>query len=295
MPSASVLPILAKAIGEQLDVAERAAADPSADGVHDLRVATRRLRAGLELWLEASPDKKLDRGRKALRRLGQRLGDLREADVDLAELSELRRREPPHAAAIEFVIASESRGKRKRAKALEKELRRIDLADLSKEIRSEIEDALDAKKKTEDLLVSSVARKEIQERLPRLAPLFDRALLHPTPASLHRLRIELKKFRYSVELCASAYDGRRSPHLIETLKSLQDVLGIVHDANALHARIAKLRAELRRGGLGSLERSLLAPMRAVASLSRERMGKALEELASCRRQEFFSKFDAALR
>ena len=295
MPAASVLPVLAKALDEQLDIAGRAAADPGADGVHDLRVATRRLRAALELWLAASRDKKLDRSRKALRKLGRRLGDLREADVDLAELSELRRRDPSHAAAVEFVIASESRAKRNFVKALEKELRRIDLADLSKEIRSEIEDALDAKKKPEDLPLASVARKEIQERLPRLAPLLDRARVSPTPSGLHRLRIELKKFRYAVELCAPAFDGRRAPALIERLKTLQDALGVVHDSNALHARIAELRAELRRDGLASLERSLLAPMRAVSRLSRERTAAALAELDACRRDAFFSRFETALR
>ncbi len=263
MPAASVLPVLAKAIDEQLGIAGRAAADPGPDGIHDLRVATRRLRAALELWLAVSPVRKLDRGRRALKSLGRRLGALREADVDLKELFDLRRRDPSHGAAIEFLIASESRERKRRAKALEKGLRRIDLEDFAKEIRSETDDALDAGN-GEDLALSAVARRELQERLPSLARLLDHTLRHPTPAGLHRLRIDLKKFRYSMEMCSPAYDGRRVPGLIGRLKALQDALGIVHDANALHAGIASLRAELRREGLVALERSLLAPLRAVA-------------------------------
>lgn len=294
MPVASVLPVLAKAIDEQLEVAERAAADPGPDGIHDLRVATRRLRAALDLWLAVSPVRKLDRGRRALKNLGRRLGALREADVDLNELFDLRRRDPSHAAAIEFLIASESRERKRRARALEKGLRRIDLEDFAKEIRSEVGDAADGPT-GKDLPLPAVARKEIQERLPGLARLLDHTLRHPTPAALHRLRIELKKFRYSVEMCAPAYDGRRVPGLIGRLKILQDALGIVHDANALHARIASLRAELRREGLTALERSLLAPLRAVAALSRVRTAAAIRELDVSRRAAFFSRFEAALR
>ena len=98
-----------------------------------------------------------------------------------------------------------------------------------------------------------------------------------------------------MELCAPAYDGRRIPHLVERLKASQDALGIVHDANALHSRIATLRADLRREGLGALEGSLLAPLRAVAALSRERTAAAIRELDACRRKAFFSKFEAAVR
>jgi CHAD domain-containing protein len=293
MPPASVLPVLAKAIDEQLGVAEKAASDPGPDGIHDLRVATRRLRAALELWLGTSPRKKLDRSRKTLRRLGRRLGSLREADVNLSQLSELREKNPTDAVAVEFALASETRRRKRRAKRLDRELRRIDLADLSKEIRSEIEDALDSK--PGEIPLASVARKELEERLLRLSPLLDRAPQHPAPKGLHLLRIELKKFRYSVELCSPAYDGRRVPHLVKRLKGLQDALGLVQDANALHLRFAKLRANLRRDGLPAIERSLLSPMRAVAALSRERTAAAVKELDARRREAFFSRFKAALR
>lgn len=292
MPSASALTVLAKSIGEQLDAAERAAAEPGPDGIHDFRVATRRLRAALELWLAVSPNRKLDRGRRSLRTLGRRLGALRETDVNLQELAGLRERDPSAAVGVEFVISGEARRRRSRAKSFAKEMRRTDLGDVSKEIRSEVGAALDA---PGDVSPASVARGELDARIPRLRAIFERARLRPTPASLHRLRIELKKFRYSVELCAPAYDGRSVPGLVARLKTLQDALGIVHDAHALHGRIATLRADLRRQGLPALERALLPPMRAIARLSRERAGAALRELEACRREGFLSKFRRALR
>ena len=298
MLPASLLPILAKAIDEELALAERAATEPTAanaDDIHDLRVATRRLRAGLELWLASSPGKKLDRSRKTLRRLGRRLGSLRETDVNLLQLRELV---PPNSAislsvAVEFALASETRRRRRRASSLDKELRRVDLPDLSRDIRSEIEDALDSS--PGPIPLDAVARKELAERVPRLEALLGRALLHPTRKGLHLLRIELKKFRYSAELCSPAYDGRRFPQLLKRLKSVQDALGLVQDTNALHLRIAKLRANLRRDQLSATERSLLPPMRAVGRLLRERTAAAVHELEACRREAFFSRFEAAVR
>ncbi len=292
MPSAPLLPALAKSIDEQLRVAETAVSDPGPEGVHDLRVATRRLRAGLDLWLALHPGKKLDRSRRALQKLGRRLGSLREIDVNLSQLSELRGRNPAGAVAVEFALASETRRRKRRARDLDRELGRIDLTDLAKEIQAEVDDELDSK--SEEIPLASVARKELRERIPRLATLLDHALLQPTPKSLHRLRIGLKKFRYSVELCASAYDGRRVPHLLRRLKKVQDALGLVQDANALHLRFAMLRANLRRDGLPAIERLLLAPMRAVARLARERTAAAIRQLEVCRRQAFFSKFEASM-
>ena len=293
MPGAFLLPALAKSIDEQLRTAGKAASDPGPEGIHDLRVATRRLRAALELWLAARSDRRLERSRKTFRRLGKRLGSLREIDVNIEELSAIRERRPPSAAALEMVLAAELRRRRKREKRLGRELERTDLSELADDVRSDVEDAADAKLGAEPL--SSMARRELDSRLPRLMTLCDRARLRPTPRSLHLLRIDLKKFRYSVELCAPAYDGRRAPHLIARLKKLQDALGSAHDADALHARIARIRADFRRDHLPAAEKLLLAPMRDVASLARERRQAAVRQLEASRRAALFSRFSAAIR
>lgn len=288
-----VLPMLADMISEQLDLAGRAAADSGADGIHDLRVATRRLRAGIELWLGMAPGKKLERCRKSLQRLGRSLGSLREADVDLQQLEDLRRKRPADALGIELALAGETRTRRRRAAALRRELRRVDLADVSEQIQSEIERS--SEPGGGQVLLGSVARQELASRVPRLTLFLAQVLRRPTPAGLHRLRIEIKKFRYSFELCAPAYDGRRAPRLLSRLKELQEALGLVQDANALHGRIARLRSNFRRDGFLELERRLLAPMRAVAGIRRERLALAISRLESCRRDGFLSGFSPALR
>ena len=292
-PPTPVLSVLSEAIEKQLDLARKAATDPGPDGVHDLRVATRRLRAALDLWLDGSPGKKLERCRKALRKLGRRLGSLREADVNRKELSDLRQRRPADAVAIDFVAAFEALRRGKLARKVGKALQGSGLPDLIREIAAET--AKEGGAKEGEAAVGTVARGELGRRRPRLTALLGSALRRPSPRSLHRFRIELKKFRYSVELCAPAYDGRRVTHLVDRLKELQDELGAAHDAVVLHERFATLRRRLREDGLASAERSLLPPMRAAARLLRERQEAAVRGLEGCRREDLLSRFERALR
>jgi CHAD domain-containing protein len=292
MASSSAFPVLAAAIGDQLDVASRAASDPGPDGIHDLRVSTRRLRAALDLWRECAPGKRLDRCRKRLKRLGRRLGSVREADVNIERLADLALGRPSDAIAIEFLADSVTRERRRRARRLRQEQERSDLPGLSEEIRSELGKCLDSE--PEPVSIAAVARRELARRLPALEALLEAALREPSAPALHRLRIELKKFRYSVELCASAYDGRRLPPLVGRLKALQDALGAAQDVRALHDVFAKGRRELREEGLAHAERSLLSPMRAVAAILRNRQEAARRGLESSRHESFLSWFEAVL-
>jgi CHAD domain-containing protein len=285
--------VLARAIAAQLETARASAADPGPDGIHDLRISTRRLRAGLDLWLATAPGKKLARCRKTLRGLGRRLGAVREIDVNRRELSELALRRPADTVAIEFVAAFEGRRKIRSARAMEKEIERIDLPDLFRQIRSELEKFADSE--AESISLTFVARQELALRLPPLEELLSDALRRPSAPALHRFRIELKKLRYSVEACGAAYDGRRRLRLISRLKQLQDALGAAQDAQVLHDRFARLRAELRGDGLPAAERSLLPAMRAVAAMLRERQAAAVIELESCWREGFLGRFEASLR
>jgi CHAD domain-containing protein len=289
----SVFSVLARAIEDQLEAARASAADPGPEGIHDLRVSTRRLRAAVDLWLDNAPGKKLARCRKSLRRLGRRLGAVREIDVNRRELSELALGRSANAVAIEFAAAFEARRKSRRARELEKELERIDLPDLFRQMRAEL--AKSPGSEAESISLIFVARRELERRVPPLEGLLEATLRRPSAPALHRFRIELKKLRYSVEMCGPAYDGRRRVRLVARLKELQDALGAAQDAQVLHDRFASLRARLRKDGLAAAERSLLPAMRAVAVMLHARQAAAVRELESCRRERFLTRFEASLR
>jgi CHAD domain-containing protein len=60
--------------------------DHDAQATHDMRVALRRLRSALESFEDEFPRKALRPNLQALRRLGRRLGSVRDIDVHLADL-----------------------------------------------------------------------------------------------------------------------------------------------------------------------------------------------------------------
>lgn len=61
----------------------------SAEDVHDMRVATRRLRAALEIFADCFPRKRHRRALKAVKRLADALGARRDPDVAAERLAEL--------------------------------------------------------------------------------------------------------------------------------------------------------------------------------------------------------------
>jgi CHAD domain-containing protein len=65
------------------------------EGVHDMRVATRRLRAALEVFAPCFPSKPHAAVLKEVKELADRLGDRRDPDVALEELEALAERFGP--------------------------------------------------------------------------------------------------------------------------------------------------------------------------------------------------------
>lgn len=59
------------------------------EGVHDMRVATRRLRAALEVFASAFPRKRHRKALKRVKALADALGERRDADVEIALLEGL--------------------------------------------------------------------------------------------------------------------------------------------------------------------------------------------------------------
>ncbi len=60
--------------------------------------------------------------------------------------------------------------------------------------------------------------------------------------ALHRLRISLKKLRYSTEFFTSLYDGERTRDYLTSLRRLQDDLGHLNDVAVAESRLADLCA-----------------------------------------------------
>ncbi len=191
-----------------------------ADAVHDLRVALRRCRSMADGFIGLDPDPAWRAMRKAAGRLFQPLGDLRDLQVAAGWLRELAPADDPVRTSLLDLLST----REKRA-----------IADAAEALKSL--DRKQWKQWTHRLPARSrrippegrVFRHIALERWTEAHALHLRATRTRSQAALHRLRIGVKKFRYSVE--------NFLPTLHEEfggdLKRVQDLLGEIHDLDVL--------------------------------------------------------------
>ncbi len=212
------------------------------EALHDMRVATRRLRAGLALFAEVLP-KRGERLRRELGWLGRTLGEVRDLDVQIERLATEAGQDAalaPAAAAVAAVLAKHRDGARRRM------LRALDSRRYARLL-----DALAAY-----VAANPGARRRGLARQPAalLAPdLLARAykkvrrtgerLTDESKAEeFHRMRIRTKRLRYAIEFHESLY-GKPADELVARLVAIQDHLGVHQDCHVMLAQIDELRLE----------------------------------------------------
>jgi CHAD domain-containing protein len=215
--------------------------------VHDMRVATRRMRSTLAVCRDHLDPRAVRRFAKDLRRLAQRLGAVRDLDVfglrlaahrqtlapaASAELQPLRdawhaRREKARAALLDFLTSERYRN-------LGEELAAFANTPDSGEPPPLGRDGTPAAHRVADLAPTLIyqrlaAVRAFEDWLPTAArPLPIDG--HPAPlARYHALRIAAKRLRYALEAFADAL-GEGTKSLLADLKALQEHLGDLQDA-----------------------------------------------------------------
>jgi inorganic triphosphatase YgiF len=230
------------------------------EGVHQMRVALRRLRAAVSLFSEMLLDPQTEERKAEFKWIMGELGPARELDVFIKGVVKPAVDGKPNGAGVR-VLTRELRKKRKEAFA------RALAATESARFRALVLDtaawieAGDWTRNADDLvqilreqpvLVTAVAQlrkrwKKILKNGGRLDKL--------DPQRRHRLRIQAKKLRYASEFFAGVFPGKkagsRRQDFVASLEKLQDALGDLNDI-AVHEnlteRIAEAPDEKRRGG-----------------------------------------------
>ena len=212
------------------------------EGVHDLRVATRSLRATLEM-LEETPvfdaDQLQDLHRR-LRRLAQMLGEVRDLDVFLDRVAEFKRSHPTPQGGLR-ALSDLLRKRRTRANTrLLKELDRARTHRLLDELRW-LAHHPSGRGEATPAPVRQFAGSAIWRRYEAVLA-FEPKMPDATPETLHALRIAGKHLRYVLELIDDAQDAETHPALA-VLHDTQDHLGRLHDDVVALQTVAELRAE----------------------------------------------------
>jgi len=216
---------------------ERAVAGAGApDPVHDMRVATRRLRAALAVFRGVVAAPKAGR-RRRLRWLARRLGRVRDLDVRIALLTE---QYLPHVSGKEAgrlatllaeLTAERQRQHRKLRRGLRREryrrLRTALGAWIRRPVFAEGDDSGAAR-------YMAAAADRAAQRMSAHEAMRD---TRPKAAALHNLRIAVKWLRYTLdfhgETCGLPYDAERA-----LARDLQDCLGEMRDHDLLFTMLA---------------------------------------------------------
>ena len=233
------------------------------EDLHQLRVATRRLRSVLKT---AAP--LLDRSwvgelRGELAWLGEELGPARDDDVLIAHLrQEAEELEPGDRGALEPLfdkLEADRTEARRRVRAATRSKRYVALL-------SSIDAAAAGPPVGED----GSLRRQVEKEFKKLRRAMKSVTEDPTDGAIHRARIQGKRARYATELLEAEL-GKPGAKLLAAAKDFQDAAGGYQDAVVAEARI---RALLR--GVRSKQTALAAGV--LVGLQRERRHDALGEL-----------------
>lgn len=197
-----------------------------AEPIHDLRTSLRRCILIAEVMRDIDPACDWKAMRKSARRVFQRLGTLRDAQVLAEWIEKLGAPNEASTAALLGVLKKKHERDRQDAHAAIQEFNRKEWRSWRRECAKHYRHVVSNRAACESIIL------EIWESV---RDLHRRAQRSRSLLAYHRLRVGLKKFRYAVEnFLPSIYPGWASD-----LKLLQDLLGEIHDLTVLDQMIVQ--------------------------------------------------------
>ena len=195
------------------------------DGVHQVRVACRRLRSTLAAFRPVLDRAHTDPLRAELAAVGTALSPARDAEVALAHLRELVAAEPPELV-LGPVAARLQQAAIKDEQAGEARARRVLGSPEYLQLRDDLDALLAETPLTEAAArpADEVLRRVLARTAKRLRRAVDAAQDVDHPEALHDVRKAAKRVRYTAEAAVPVL-GRPVAELVGALKGVQEVLG----------------------------------------------------------------------
>ncbi len=219
------------------------------EGVHQMRVAVRRLRSAISSLKKILPQEDVQWVTEELRSLGNTLGPARNLDVFAAELVPAARDGLPDEPGWDDLAATLDR--------------------LRAAAHKQIRDAILSRRYTASMLrllrwfeasgwrrhsasgepdpmaspISAIAP-DVLDRRRRKVRQRGKGFGSLMPLERHKLRIAVKKLRYTVELFGSLFDRDGLERFVGRLKRLQGDLGYANDVRVAHEFVTELFAQI---------------------------------------------------
>jgi CHAD domain-containing protein len=207
------------------------------EDLHDMRVASRRLRAAVALFADVLPVEAA-RLRPELKWLGQTIGAVRDLDVQLAQLDDWASMSPE---ADRTLARLHALLHEQRTAARAEMLQALDSPRYASFVRR-FGTMLRSRSGTRTAPALTTAPALLLRRHRKLRKWMKRIARDDDAAAYHRLRIAGKRFRYALEFLSDVYPGETQPVVKRTV-ALQDLLGSYQDAQVAKGRLRQLARE----------------------------------------------------
>lgn len=253
------------------------------DGIHDMRVAMKRLREVVRLFRRLMPRRERGRVLDLAEDFNDALGRVRERDVLIRDarwvVERVEKAETVLGVLLDVWAEERSRGQ---TDVVDTWDRMIGRDRFFQRLRRLARDTKKRKRKLNALPLDQFAYYAVTARTERVlrrleelrAPGKEGGEGEPDPAAVHRLRIDTKRLKYTMEPFLTVLPGTTEPY--QVVVALQEALGLAHDFDVLQAAVT---AYFDNTGLASTE-----PARAVLEAIEGRRGElyagAYEQMAA---------------
>jgi CHAD domain-containing protein len=217
--------------------------------IHRMRVASRRLRAALPLFVSCIPEKKYRVWMLEIQKITRALGEARDTDVQIAFITRIIRKrqravEQKNSSTdypvrvkgdVESILLSQLQKKRSKLQvAVIKDLEKLKTSGIIDQMRtffiSQAPGTLKTRKRSPPYAIPMVAAGRISRRLDIMLS-YERWVHNPDAVVQHHaMRIAAKKLRYTMEVYGPLYRLGLKKYLAR-VKKVQEILGDLHDCD----------------------------------------------------------------
>lgn len=206
------------------------------EGVHSMRVASRRLRSVMRDFLPYLPKKSFASVLKQLKSIADALGEVRDHDVAFQALEQIEKKIPAeHAAAFKQFVAKRKELHEHQRRELKALLAKGELKTLQTDFAAAVVEATTVAERKRKRLgppaFAKVSQEIIRDRLKEFEKRSNGLFKPLDVTALHDLRIATKRLRYAIELLEPCFDRAISAHAKRAAR-LQAALGDLHDCDS---------------------------------------------------------------
>jgi len=207
------------------------------EGVHQMRIALRRLDAALSLYRPLIPKAQLDRLQRRIKSVTQPLGPARDWDVFIGDMLDPVISNMPNDADLKFLHNVALRQRMSAYRAVHKTLRSQAYREMWQEMALWLTEREWRQQSVSERSVQLMGdirwfSETVLEKVHRKLLKRGKGFAVLDAQERHKLRIRIKKVRYASEFFAPLYQVERSENFLVALRNMQDDLGKLNDVES---------------------------------------------------------------